>query len=90
MSRRAYRRTLKTGKVVSVKASFTGSPNRAPGKFTKAEIEGARNALQRHVMVTLGGHLGPALKSVRASDADAIKYLTTKRAGGKFDLKEYI
>jgi hypothetical protein len=33
MARRAYTRTLKTGKVVSVKASFGSSPNRAPGKI---------------------------------------------------------
>jgi hypothetical protein len=33
MARRAYKRVLKTGKVVNVRASFGGSPNRRPGNL---------------------------------------------------------
>lgn len=37
MARRAYKRVLKSGRVVNVRASFASSPNRVPGKLPKSK-----------------------------------------------------
>jgi hypothetical protein len=43
--------------------------------YTREEIEAAKLAVQRKVMIELGGHVGTALVSVTADDEDAIEYL---------------
>jgi len=44
-------------------------------RYTREQIEQARNEVKRAVMVRYGGMLGPALVGVTVEDEDAIRYL---------------
>jgi hypothetical protein len=51
-------------------------PENWNGRYTREQIEEARKAIKRVVMIEFGGDLcGPALVGVDVSDEDATRYL---------------